>query len=129
MLALSVFGLVASALIGTVAAAPVDSAAPAVEMEASLARREVVRFQGCDANNYGTCTTFLPEENRCSSLLGLVRKLSSVKVLTPNFQCFIWDKADCTGNRGGPIRIDNPHPNLGDYNWNDKAVAFACYRL
>lgn len=65
MLALSVFGLVASALIGTVAAAPVDSAAPAAEMEASLARREVVRFQGCDANNYGTCTTFLPEENRC----------------------------------------------------------------
>ncbi|KAI6358792.1 hypothetical protein MCOR25_007228 [Pyricularia grisea] len=129
MLALSVFGLVASVLVGTVAAAPVDSAAPAVKMGATLVRREVVGFQGCDANNYGTCTTFLAEENNCYGLLGLTRKLSSVKVLTPNFQCFIWDQANCSGNRGGPIRIDNPHPSLGDYNWNDRAVTFACYRV
>ncbi|TLS22683.1 uncharacterized protein PpBr36_06765 [Pyricularia pennisetigena] len=121
----NVFGLVASVFIGTAAAAPVDS----TEAGAALVRREQVGFQACDNNNFGSCTTFVPEENSCSGLGGLTRRVSSIKVLTPGFQCFIWDGNNCNGNRGGPIRIDNPHPNLGDYNWNDRAATFACYRL
>ncbi|TLD20775.1 hypothetical protein PspLS_08667 [Pyricularia sp. CBS 133598] len=134
MFSLSTIALVASAILSdNVMAAPVETASVAsasVASSSDFSALAAVNVQYCKDIGFRNCLTFTFQEDVCYNFNGDWNKsISSIATQTGGYQCFFWDRASCAGTRGGPVRTDNPHDDLGRHGWNDRISSIKCTRV
>ncbi|TFK98766.1 hypothetical protein BDV98DRAFT_595428 [Pterulicium gracile] len=133
MFTISRFILAVAVLAGTVFATPTpETSLLSAQVnngttDGDFAPLATVQFEPCKDNNFNNCQLFTINSDQCYNVAsGWNDVISSIRVLSRGYSCYIYSDFNCSGIRGGPIRIDNPHPNLSMYGWNDITSSYIC---